>query len=215
MDKGKRREAWKASCSYHYWRGPLNHRMVNFPFNCCAFSLLELMICIETAFYRNKQYLFVTWFIIFLSHTGWNHVKAVKLINSLYMDWILLPLSLVWKSYIRFLVRLHVCEHTCNINFWSEKFDLFAIIIINVWGCNTTLDWQVKTTYSWCGLSGRKSVYKPNLTGVSSLTSPDPWGGGTVELADGPRTPAQQVQEVLKLLTLSLSLVISQPFKLV
>ena len=35
---------------------------------------------------------------------------------------------------------------------------------------------------------------------------------GTVELADGPRTPAQQVQEVLELLTLSL--VISQPFKL-
>ena len=36
------------------------HRMVNFPFNCCAFSLLELTICIETAFYRNERYLFVT-----------------------------------------------------------------------------------------------------------------------------------------------------------
>ena len=31
----------------------------NFPFNCCAFSLLELTICIETAFYRNERYLFV------------------------------------------------------------------------------------------------------------------------------------------------------------
>ena len=40
--------------------GPLNHRIVNFPFNCCAFSLLELMICIEMAFYRNERYLFVT-----------------------------------------------------------------------------------------------------------------------------------------------------------
>ena len=27
--------------------------------------------------------------------------------------------------------------------------------LINVWGCNTTLDLQVKTTYSWGGLSGR------------------------------------------------------------
>ena len=27
---------------------------------CCAFSLLELTICIETAFYRNERYLFVT-----------------------------------------------------------------------------------------------------------------------------------------------------------
>ena len=26
----------------------------------CAFSLLELTICIETAFYRNERYLFVT-----------------------------------------------------------------------------------------------------------------------------------------------------------
>ena len=31
-----------------------------FRFNCCAFSLLELTIFIETAFYRNERYLFVT-----------------------------------------------------------------------------------------------------------------------------------------------------------
>ena len=74
FQKGKLGKAWKASCSYRYWRGPLNHRIVNFPFNCCAFSLLELTICIETAFYRNERYLFVTWFIIFLSRTRWNHV---------------------------------------------------------------------------------------------------------------------------------------------
>ena len=41
-------------------------------------------------------------------------------------------------------------------------------------GCNTSLDWQVKTTYSWCGLTGRKSLFKTNLTGVPSLTSPPP-----------------------------------------
>ena len=52
----------------------VHSEMVNFPFNCCAFSLLELTICIETAFYRNERYLFVTWFIIFLSRTRWNHV---------------------------------------------------------------------------------------------------------------------------------------------
>ena len=33
---------------------------INFPCNCCAYSLLELTICIETAFYRNERYLFVT-----------------------------------------------------------------------------------------------------------------------------------------------------------
>ena len=72
--KGLQRKAWKASCSYRYWRGPLNHQIVNFPFVCWAFLLLELTICIETAFYRNERYLFVTWFIIFLSRTRWNHV---------------------------------------------------------------------------------------------------------------------------------------------
>ena len=41
-------------------------------------------------------------------------------------------------------------------------------------GCNTSLDWQVNTTYSWCGLTGRKSLFKANLTGVPSLTSPPP-----------------------------------------
>ena len=39
--------------------------------------------------------------------------SCFKAVNKL-----LLPLSIVWKSYIRFLVRL--CIH--NINFWSEKF---------------------------------------------------------------------------------------------
>ena len=29
----------------------------------------------------------------------------------------------------------------------------------------------MKTTYSWCGLTGRKSLFKTNLTGVPSLTS--------------------------------------------
>ena len=48
--KGLKRKAWKASCSYRYWRGPLNHRIVNFPFNCYAFSLLELTICIKNGF---------------------------------------------------------------------------------------------------------------------------------------------------------------------
>ena len=72
--KGLQRKAWKASCSYRYWRGPLNHRVVNFLFVCWAFSLLELTICIEKAFYRNERYLFVTWFIIFLSRTRWNYV---------------------------------------------------------------------------------------------------------------------------------------------
>ena len=33
----------------------------------------------------------------------------------------------------------------------------------------------MRTTYSWCGLSGRKSLLKTNLTGVPSLTSPPPW----------------------------------------
>ena len=55
-----------------------------------------------------------------------------------------------------------------------RNFDLFARKIINVWRCNTSLDWQVKTTYSWCGLSGRKSLFKTNLTGVPSPTSPHP-----------------------------------------
>ena len=74
-----RRKAWKASCSYRYWRGPLNHRIVNFPFYCCAFSLLELTICIETAFYRNERYLFVTWFIIFfVTYTLKSCFKAVN-----------------------------------------------------------------------------------------------------------------------------------------
>ena len=72
--KGLQRKAWKASCSYRYWRGPLNHRIVNFPFVCWVFSSLEFKICIEKAFYRNERYLFVTWFIIFLSRTRWNHV---------------------------------------------------------------------------------------------------------------------------------------------
>ena len=39
--------------------------------------------------------------------------SCFKAVNKL-----LIPLSIVWKSYIRFLVRL--CTH--NINFWSEKF---------------------------------------------------------------------------------------------
>ena len=39
---------------------------------------------------------------------------------------------------------------------------------------NTSLDWQVKTTYSWCGLSGRMSPFKTILTGVPSLSSPPP-----------------------------------------
>ena len=56
--------------------------------------------------------------------------------------------------------------------FYLRNFDLFARKIINVWGCYTSLDWQVKTTYSWCGLSGRKSL--TNLTGVPSLTSLPP-----------------------------------------
>ena len=42
------RKGWKASCDHRNWRGSLNHRIVNFPFNCCALSLLEL-----TAFFRN------------------------------------------------------------------------------------------------------------------------------------------------------------------
>ena len=88
----------------------------NFPFNCWAFSLLELMICIETAFYWNERYLFVTWFIFFLSRTCWNHVLK-KQINSLYLN-TSPDLNCLIKSYIRFLVRL--CIH--NINFWSDKF---------------------------------------------------------------------------------------------
>ena len=48
--KELRRKAWNASCSYRYWRGPINHWMVNFPFNCCAFSLLEFTICIKNGF---------------------------------------------------------------------------------------------------------------------------------------------------------------------
>ena len=65
-------------------------------------------------------------------------------------------------------VRIH------NINFWSKKFWIIRKKIINVRGWNTSHDWQVKTTYSWCGLSGRKSLFKTNLTGVPSLTSPPP-----------------------------------------
>ena len=42
------RKGWKASCDHRNWRGSLNNRIVNFPFNCCALSLLEL-----TAFFRN------------------------------------------------------------------------------------------------------------------------------------------------------------------
>ena len=119
MDKRtSKRKAWKASCSYRYWRGPLNHRIVNFPFNCCAFSLLELTICIETAFYWNERYIMLL--------------------------------------------------------FDLRNFDLFARKIVNVWGYHTSLDWQVKTTYSWCCLSGRKSIFKTSLTGVPSLTSPPP-----------------------------------------
>ena len=162
MDKRtSKRKAWKASCSYRYWRGPLNHRIINFPCNCCAFSLLELMICIETAFFRNERYMFVT-------YTLKSCFKAVN--KFIISTWILLPPSIVWKSYIGFLVRL--CIH--NINFWSDKLRLFARKIINASGCNTRLDWQVKTTYSWCGLCGRKSLVKTNLTGVPSLTSPPP-----------------------------------------
>ena len=58
--------------------------------------------------------------------------------------------------------------------FALRNFDLFARKIINVWGCNTSHDWQVKTIYSWCGLSGRKSLFKTNVTAVPSLTSPPP-----------------------------------------
>ena len=65
-------------------------------------------------------------------------------------------------------VRIH------NINFWSTRFWFIRKKIINVWSWNTSHDWQVKTTYSWCGLSGRKSLFKTNLTGVPSLTSPPP-----------------------------------------
>ena len=89
--------------------------------------------------------------------------SCFKAVNKL-----LIPLSIVWKSYIRFLVRL--CTH--NINFDVRNFDLFLRKIINVWGCNISLNWQVKTTYRWRGLSGRMSLFKTNLTGVPSLTSP-------------------------------------------
>ena len=89
--------------------------------------------------------------------------SCFKAVNKL-----LIPLSTVWKSYIRFLVRL--CTH--NINFDVRNFDLFLRKIINLWGCNISLNWQVKTTYSWRGLSGRMSLFKTNLTGVPSLTSP-------------------------------------------
>ena len=41
-------------------RGQIMPTINNFPCNCCAFSLLELTICIEKAFYRNERYLFVT-----------------------------------------------------------------------------------------------------------------------------------------------------------
>ena len=91
--------------------------------------------------------------------------SCFKAVNKL-----LIPLSIVWKSYIRFLVRL--CTH--NINFDVRNFDLFLRKIINVWGCNISLNWQVKTTYSWRGMSGRMSLFETNLTGVPSLISPTP-----------------------------------------
>ena len=222
--KELQRKAWKASCSYRYWRGPLNHRVVNFPFVCWAFSFLELTICIEAASYRNewyfravarkklqprrthgplyeisrmksskyyqsdkknknRQYLvkFDRGECLGSPHTGYGGVFVCHLIHNFFVTYtlkscfkavnkLLIPLSIVWKSYIRFLVRL--CTH--NINFDVRNFDLFLRKIINVWSCNISLNWQVKTTYSWRGLSGRMSLFKTNLTGVPSLTSPHP-----------------------------------------
>ena len=75
------------------------------------FSLRLLGIFIAIDFYR-------TW-AIFICHLIHNFFVTYTLKSCFKaVHKLLLPLSIVWKSYIRFLVRL--CIH--NINFWSEKF---------------------------------------------------------------------------------------------
>ena len=64
---------------------------------------------------------------------------------------------------------------TCSSTFlmYCNAFSTtFTAVQLRKWGCNTSLDWQVTTTYSWCGLIGRKSLFKTNLTGVPSLPLP-------------------------------------------
>ena len=75
-----------------------------------------------------------------------------------------------------FFVSVILFSTTCYHLHYSPCFSICKWVR-NGWnasGCNTSLDWQVKTTYSWCGLTGRKSLFKTNLTGVPSLTSTPP-----------------------------------------
>ena len=122
---------WHASYSYRYWRCPLNHRMINFPFNCCAFSLLDRVNDLYWNSFLSKWavvicHLYHSFFVPFSTAPK----SCFKAVNKFIVHKYFSASSIVWKSYIRFLVRL--CIH--NINFWSEKFVLFARKIINVWG---------------------------------------------------------------------------------
>ena len=110
---------WHASYSYRYWRGPLNHRMINFPFNCCAFSLLDRVNDLYWNGFLSKWavvicHLYHTFLVPFFTALK----SCFKAVNKFIVHEYFSAPSIVWKSYIRFLVRL--CIH--NINFWSEKF---------------------------------------------------------------------------------------------
>ena len=101
-----------------------------------SLRLLGIFIARVNDLYWNG---FLSKWVIFVCHLIHNSFvtytlkSCFKAVNKL-----LIPLSIVWKSYIRFLVRL--CKH--NINFDVRNFDLFLRKIINVWGCNISLNWQ-------------------------------------------------------------------------
>ena len=81
-----------------------------------SLRLLGIFIARVNDLYWNG---FLSKWAIFVCHLIHNFFVTYTLKSGFKaVNKILLPLSIVWKSYIRFLVRL--CIH--NINFWSEKF---------------------------------------------------------------------------------------------
>ena len=95
-------------------------RSTQWPTSKFSLQLLCIFIAWVDDLYWNG---FLSKWAIFICHLIHNFLVTYTM-KSCHCTWILLPLSIVWKSYIRFLERL--CIH--NINFWSEKFIAFIKI---------------------------------------------------------------------------------------
>ena len=82
------------------------------------------LLCIFIAWVNDLYWNgFLSKWAIFICHLIYNFLVTYTM-KSCHCTWILLQLSIVWKSDIRFLEGL--CIH--NINFWSEKFIAFIKI---------------------------------------------------------------------------------------